>query len=97
VAVPSKVSIALIAIGALAWVVPRAAPAQNIKIDGSLSRAQTLTGPNYAIGGNVGKQVGANLFHSFAQFRVVKAAHANDPPVAGRVKDDSNPFAHSSD
>jgi filamentous hemagglutinin family protein len=49
-------------------VVPRVAAAQNISIDGRFSPAQTLRGPNYAIGANLGKQVGSNLFHSFGQF-----------------------------
>ena len=29
---------------------------------------ETLVGPNYSIGANLGKQVGSNLFHSFGQF-----------------------------
>jgi filamentous hemagglutinin family protein len=52
----------------LAAAVPRAASAQHITIDGRLSPAQTLVGPNYTIGANLGKQVGSNLFHSFGQF-----------------------------
>jgi filamentous hemagglutinin family protein len=46
---------------------PRAA-AQSITIDGTLSPAQTLSGPSYTIGASFGKQVGANLFHSFGKF-----------------------------
>ncbi|MFL5283099.1 MAG: filamentous hemagglutinin N-terminal domain-containing protein, partial [Rhodopila sp.] len=42
--------------------------AQRITVDGRLSPAQTLIGPNYAIGANLGKQVGSNLFHSFGAF-----------------------------
>src|SRR5215471_8287970 len=45
---------------------------QNVTVDGRFSPAQTLSGPNYAIGANLGKQVGANLFHSFGQFSLVK-------------------------
>src|SRR3954467_4701322 len=41
---------------------------QNITVDGRLSPAQTLAGPNYAIGANLGRQVGGNLFHSFGTF-----------------------------
>jgi filamentous hemagglutinin family protein len=52
----------------LAAAVPRAASAQHITIDGRLSPAQTLVGPTYTIGANLGKQVGSNLFHSFGQF-----------------------------
>jgi len=52
----------------LAAVTPRGAAAQRISVDGRFSPAQTLVGPNYAIGANLGKQVGNNLFHSFGQF-----------------------------
>src|SRR6516164_8184031 len=52
----------------LAVVTPLEALAQHITIDGRFSPAQTLVGPNYAIGANLGKQVGSNLFHSFGQF-----------------------------
>ena len=52
----------------LAALAPRAAAAQHITIDGHLSPAQTLVGPNYTIGANLGRQVGSNLFHSFGQF-----------------------------
>jgi filamentous hemagglutinin family protein len=54
--------------GCLGAVTPRVAPAQHITIDGRFSPAQTLGGPNYSIGANLGKQVGGNLFHSFGQF-----------------------------
>src|SRR3954447_3431428 len=41
---------------------------QGITVDGRLSPAQTLPGPNYAIGADLGRQVGGNLFHSFGRF-----------------------------
>src|SRR4051794_7502687 len=41
---------------------------QGITVDGRLSPAQTLAGPNYAIGADLGRQVGGNLFHSFGRF-----------------------------
>ncbi len=44
------------------------AHAQHITVDGRLSPAQTLSGPNYAIGANLGRQVGGNLFQSFGIF-----------------------------
>jgi len=47
---------------------PREAASQHITVDGRLSPAQTLVGPNYSISAGLGKQVGSNLFHSFAQF-----------------------------
>ena len=54
-------------------VTPRLAAAQHITIDGRFSPAQTLVGPNYTIGANLGKQVGTNLFHSFGQFSLANA------------------------
>src|SRR5208282_3720424 len=57
-----------VALAVLAAVTPRGASAQHITIDGRLSPAQTLVGPNYAIGANLGKQVGSNLFQSFGLF-----------------------------
>jgi filamentous hemagglutinin family protein len=44
------------------------AQSQNITIDGRFSPAQPLTGPNYSISADLGKQVGSNLFHSFGNF-----------------------------
>ena len=55
---------------------PGMARAQHITVDGRLSPAQTLVGPNYAIGANLGKQAGANLFHSFGQFGLTSAESA---------------------
>jgi filamentous hemagglutinin family protein len=42
--------------------------AQNITVDGRLSAARTLAGPNYAIEAELGRRVGGNLFHSFGRF-----------------------------
>jgi filamentous hemagglutinin family protein len=67
VALP-KVSLALVAGSLLAAAAPSVASAQHITIDGRFSATQTLSGPYYAIGANLGKQVGSNLFHSFGQF-----------------------------
>jgi len=41
---------------------------QSIPIDGSLSKARALAGPNYTIDAGLGRQVGGNLFHSFGRF-----------------------------
>jgi filamentous hemagglutinin family protein len=73
VALP-KVSLALVVACALATATPRVASAQRITIDGRLPGvpAQTLIGPSYDIGANLGKQVGSNLFHSFGQFGLAK-------------------------
>jgi filamentous hemagglutinin family protein len=45
-----------------------AAGAQHIRTDGSVGAAQSLTGPDYTIGASLGRQSGANLFHSFSSF-----------------------------
>jgi filamentous hemagglutinin family protein len=51
--------------------------AQSITIDGTLSPAQTLTGPNYTIPQSVGQTVGSNLFHSFGRFNLNMGEIAN--------------------
>jgi filamentous hemagglutinin family protein len=68
VALRPNVFLASVAACALAAMTPRMAAAQRITVDGHFSPAQTLIGPNYPIGANLGKQVGSNLFHSFGQF-----------------------------
>jgi filamentous hemagglutinin family protein len=65
---PAKISLILVAACLLAALAPRLGSAQHITIDGRLSPAQALAGPNYTIGPNLGKQVGSNLFHSFGLF-----------------------------
>ncbi len=61
--------------------------AQGITIDGRLSPAQTLAGPNYAIGARLGRQVGGNLFHSFGAFGLKEGETAtfSGPPNVGNV------------
>ncbi|GAM09457.1 hemagglutination activity domain protein [Geobacter sp. OR-1] len=44
----------------------------GIVTDGSMGRSTPLTGPNYAITADLGRQHGGNLFHSFSQFNLVK-------------------------
>lgn len=46
------------------------AVAQNITIDGTLSPARTLIGPDYPIRQEDGRVVGSNLFHSFGRFNL---------------------------
>lgn len=46
-------------------------------IDGTLSPAQTLAGPHYTIGANLGRQVGGNLFQSFGIFGLSTGETAN--------------------
>ena len=46
-------------------------PAQaQITTDGTLGPAKALSGPNFAIPADLGRQAGANLFHSFGLFNV---------------------------
>jgi filamentous hemagglutinin family protein len=71
----------------LAALVPRAASAQHITVDGSLSRARTLHGPNYQIGANLGRQVGGNLFQSFGIFGLAagESATFTGPASVGNI------------
>src|SRR4029077_12977577 len=91
VALRPKAALALVAACVLAAIVPRVAAAQRITVDGRLSKAQTLVGPNYAITANLGKQVGGNLFHSFGKFGLVNgetaafSGPATTTNVIGRV------------
>ena len=48
---------------------PLPATAQ-ITLDGSVGPSGALSGPDYAITANLGRQVGGNLFHSFGTFNV---------------------------
>jgi hypothetical protein len=63
----------VIGICVLAAAVPGAGSAQHITIDGRFSPAQTVAGPNYTIGANLGNQVGSNLFYSSGQFNLSEA------------------------
>jgi filamentous hemagglutinin family protein len=71
-----KILFACFAASAFAAAVPRTGLAQNITIDGRLSAAKTLAGPNYDIAASLGKQVGGNLFHSFGQFGLINGETA---------------------
>ncbi|MDM8524140.1 CHAT domain-containing protein [Desulfococcaceae bacterium HSG8] len=42
----------------------------QIRTDGTTGPAKTLSGPDYRMGADLGKQVGGNLFHSFADFNI---------------------------
>src|SRR5260221_916793 len=42
----------------------------GIKTDGTLRPTQTLAGPQFAVTPDLGRQVGGNLFHSFAEFNL---------------------------
>lgn len=52
-------------------------PAQAaITLDGSLGPGRSLGGPDYAITADLGRQLGANLFHSFGTFDLGKGESA---------------------
>lgn len=62
---------------ALAVLLACAAPAQGgVALDGSLGPVGALAGPNFAIGADLGRQVGGNLFHSFSAFSLTAAESA---------------------
>jgi filamentous hemagglutinin family protein len=44
----------------------------TITLDGTMGRSGAVKGPAYAITGDLGKQSGSNLFHSFTTFNLVK-------------------------
>lgn len=73
----------LAALALILALLPRAAAAQSITIDGTLSPAQTLSGPSYTIGASLGKQVGANLFQSFGKFGLLAGESATFTGPAG--------------
>jgi hypothetical protein len=58
VAPPGRLLPGFVAACFVAAVVPPAALAQHITVDGRFSPAQTLLGPNYAVGASLGRQVG---------------------------------------
>ena len=47
---------------------PLSPAAAQIRTDGTVGPARSLTGPNFTIGADLGRQVNGNLFHSFGQF-----------------------------
>jgi filamentous hemagglutinin family protein len=59
----------------------------QIVTDGSLGAASTLSGPNFSIPATLGRQAGANLFHSFAAFNVPTGGSAifSGPASVGNV------------
>ncbi|MCW5591999.1 MAG: filamentous hemagglutinin N-terminal domain-containing protein [Burkholderiales bacterium] len=56
--------------GALFFLALALCPAASAQVvlDGTLGRAGALAGPDFAVTADLGRQVGANLFHSFSQF-----------------------------
>ena len=59
----------------------------QIVTDGTLGKAATLSGPNFQISSELGKSVGANLFHSFSEFSLQKgeAAVFTGPENIGNI------------
>ena len=48
----------------------------GVVLDGTLGRSGPLTGPNYMINADLGKQAGGNLFHSFSSFNITRTESA---------------------
>ncbi|MBI3042491.1 MAG: filamentous hemagglutinin N-terminal domain-containing protein [Betaproteobacteria bacterium] len=48
----------------------------DIRTDGTIGPRLALTGPNYGVTADLGRQVGGNLFHSFSQFNLQSAESA---------------------
>ena len=42
----------------------------EVTLDGILGRSGAVSGPNYRITADLGRQVGVNLFHSFGKFNI---------------------------
>ncbi len=61
--------IQLLAIFGCGLLSPAAIQAQLV-LDGSLGQTETLMGPEYQIGAELGQQQGGNLFHSFQDFNL---------------------------
>src|SRR5437867_6668578 len=59
----------------------------QITLDGSLGPRQTLTGPNFTIGADLGQIRGHNLFHSFDKFniRTSESATFTGPAYIGNI------------
>ncbi|MDM8552884.1 filamentous hemagglutinin N-terminal domain-containing protein [Desulfobacterales bacterium HSG2] len=49
----------------------------QVTLDGSMGTSGQITGPDYDIGSEYGRQAGANLFHSFGQFDINAGETAN--------------------
>ena len=48
----------------------------EVVLDGSMGRSGDIAGPNYLITSDLGRQVGANLFHSFTSFNLEESENA---------------------
>jgi filamentous hemagglutinin family protein len=59
----------------------------EVTLDGTLGRSGAVAGPNYRITADLGRQVGANLFHSFGKFNVYQAESAafSGPASIGNI------------
>ncbi len=63
----------------------------EIVLDGTLGPRTSLAGPKFAVTSDLGRQLGANLFHSFSQFNLAtgESATFSGPPsianIIGRV------------
>ncbi len=64
-------------LGAVMIAIYCSAVTAEVATDGSLGIATDLSGPNYAITTDLGRQTGANLYHSFSRFNLKTGEQAN--------------------
>jgi len=59
----------------------------GVVLDGTMGSSGALTGPNYIISSDLGKQYGGNLFHSFNTFNLVRGEVAlfSGPPTIQNI------------
>lgn len=64
------VSTAFACLSVVSAVIVMTPAAAQITLDGSFGRSGALSGPEYIVGSELGRQVGGNLFHSFGRFNL---------------------------
>ncbi len=59
----------------------------QITLDGTMGQSGPLSGPNYQINADMGKQTGSNLFHSFGKFNIDtgESATFNGPNTVSNI------------
>ena len=73
---PKGLGLRLLALVCLVALVLRAEANAQIVLDGSVGPAGTLSGPDFAIGAELGTTLGPNLFHSFSDFNILTGESA---------------------
>ena len=73
---PKGLGLRLLALVCLVALVLRAEANAQIVLDGSVGPAGALSGPDFAIGAELGTTLGPNLFHSFSDFNILTGESA---------------------